>query len=147
MVNPNRSANAATRSHNRIAAVMAHTSRYAFRGASGLVKDVGLDPETAVRLVRGTSNPLYITIARVVKCLERVLDRKFDLREIASIDGRYPTQSVCELVGCKGCLPDHVYNSDGSRIARYANVTPGHWSGDTAEFNDRIDVLVEELGQ
>lgn len=137
MVNANRSATAATssvRCHNRIAAIMVHTRRYAFRGTSRLAADAGLSKSTVSHLVRGKVSPLYSTISSVVKCLELQIQRPLDLREVVSSDGTYPTNCICGLVGCFGCLPDKVYIEDGSLVPGLEDVKPGEWSGDVSEF-------------
>ena len=137
MVNANRSATAATdavRCHNRIAAIMVHTRRYAFRGTSRLAADSGLSKSTVSHVVRGKVNPLYITISRIVKALELQTQRPLDLREVVSPDGTYPTKSICHLVGCSGCLPDRAYLDDGSLVPGLEDVKPGQWTGDVSEF-------------
>jgi hypothetical protein len=65
---------------------------------------------------------------KVVAALEDELGFRLDPRELVSLDGRYPTESVCELVGCPGCLPDEAYNEDGSLRPEYEDVPPGQWS-------------------
>ena len=138
MVNPNRSLSAARKCHNRIAAVMAHTKRYAFRGTSRLAADAGLAKATVCVLIHGRSHPLYRTFHKVVKCLEWELGRSLPYDELMSSDGRYPTMSVCELLNCKpGCMPDAAFNEDGSRDKRSEWMVPGHWTGDAWEFAAR----------
>jgi uncharacterized membrane protein len=44
------------------------------------------------------------------------------------------TASVCELVGCSGCLPEIAFEEDGSRKPEFESVVPGYWTGDVAEF-------------
>jgi hypothetical protein len=142
MLNANRSATAATssvRCHNRIAAIMAHTRRYAFRGTSRLAADVGLSKSTVSHLVHGKVSPLYSTISRAVKCLEIQIQRSLDLREVVSSDGTYPTKSICQLVGCSGCLPDKVYLDDGSLVPGLEDVKPGQWTGDVSEFRTAFE--------
>lgn len=134
MPNANRSAAAATKCHNRIAAIMAHTSRYAFRGTCRLAADACVSKSTISYLVRGQTIPLFPTARSVVNCLERALNRRLDYDEVLSPDGSYPTVFVCQLVGCTRCLPDAVYESDGSRKAAFADTLSGQWTGDVDEF-------------
>ncbi len=136
MGNSNRSVSAATRSHNRISALMTHIARYSFRGTSRLASDSGLAKSTISQLVHGKSNPLYSTLREVVKCFEFHLGRCIDLRDVASDDGTYPTRFVCDLAGCPGCLPDSVYRADGSRKPEFQTLLVGRWTGDVAEFLD-----------
>lgn len=114
---------------------MIHIPWYSIQGATRLAADAGLAKSTISQLVRGKSNPFYITVARIVNVLERRLSRKLDLREVVSETGTYPTKFVCEVVGCRWCLPDLVYHDDGSRKAEYAGIVKGQWTGDTAEFD------------
>jgi hypothetical protein len=120
--------------HNRIAAVMSHTSRYAFRGTSRLAADSGLSKSTISHTVHGKTIPLYTTVARIVQCLEDKTSRPLDCRELVSEDGSYPTTHICEYLRCSGCLPDTAYEDDGSRKAYATGVKPGQWTGDNAEF-------------
>lgn len=134
MSNPDPSGNAATKCHNRISAIMAHITRYSFRGTSRLAADAGVSKSTISHLVRGLNNPLYITARRIVKCLEFQLGRSLHPDEVFSLDGSYPTASVCQLCGCKACLPDSIYENDGSRKKGFEDVVPGLWTGDVDEF-------------
>jgi hypothetical protein len=137
MSNLNRSAGAATKHHNRVAAIMLHTARYSCCPTSRLAGDVGVAKSTISHLVHGRTNPLYSTAARVVKCLERELGHPLDVREVFSEDGSYPTSAVCKVANCPGCLPDGIYELDGSRKVEFKEVVPGKWSGDTTEFQPR----------
>lgn len=145
MSNPDRSVTAA-KSHNRILAIMAHITRYNFRGTSRLALDAGVSKSTISHLVRGMSNPLYITVRRIVKCLEFQLGRLLDFDDVVSETGVYPTANVCELCGCKNCLPDSVCEKDGSRKKGFEIVMPGKWTGDLDEFKSRQSKKQEDTG-
>lgn len=134
MGNAERSVEPSTRSHNRIFAVMMHTRGYAFRGTSRLARDAGVAKSTVSNLLRGKTKPLYITISRLVKCLESQLGLPLDPKELLSETGQYPTPFICYLVGCPGCLPDSVYDQDGVRKRKYGAVRSGQWTGDVDEF-------------
>lgn len=122
--------------HNRVAALMAHTSRYSFRGTSRLAKDAGVAKSTVCHILHGRSNPFFKTVTPIVKSLEFQLARKLNVREVFSDDGTYPTKHVCRLAGCKGCLPDSVHQSDGSIKRAWAHIRPGRWTGDVFEFTE-----------
>src|SRR5688572_10342603 len=94
------------RCHNRIEAIMAHTSRYSFRGTSRLAKDAGVSKSTICQLIHGQSSPLYVTLKRIVSQLEFQIGRRLGTREVVSENGTYPTPFVCKLVGCAGCMPE-----------------------------------------
>ena len=141
MANANRSTDAATNSakqHNRIAAIMLHCKRYWSLGASLLARDAGVSKSTMSALIRGKSQPLYRTAAKVVKNLERELGLPLDHNEVFSEDGNYPTPSVCKLVGCHnpfGCLPAHLFGRDGAMKPEHYRPRGG-FSGDNFEFED-----------
>lgn len=122
------------RCHNRIAAIMAHTSRYSFRGTSRLAADAEVAKSTICHLIHGKSSPLYKTLERIVSKLEFQLARRLSVREVVSEDGRYPTASVCKLVGCPGCMPEFAFERDGSIKQAWSSVHPGEWTGDVAEL-------------
>jgi len=122
------------RCHNRIAAIMAHTSRYSFRGTSRLAKDAGVAKSTICHLTHGKSSPLYVTLKRIVSQLEFQIARRLGTREVVSENGTYPTPFVCKLVGCSGCMPEQAFHADGSLKDEWVDVEPGKWTGDIAEF-------------
>lgn len=122
------------RCHNRIAAIMAHTSRYSFRGTSRLAKDAGVAKSTICHLTHGQSSPMYVTLKRIVSQLEFQIARRLGTREIVSEDGTYKTPFVCQLVGCAGCMPERAFHPDGTLKDEWSHVQPGKWTGDVAEF-------------
>lgn len=140
MSNPDRSVSAATKkNHNRVAAIMSHTSRYSCFPTSRLAADSGVAKSTISHLIHGRSNPLYSTVAGVVKCLEEQLGASLDVRQVFSEDGSYPTRAVCKLCQCPGCTPAIVYGSDSFRKPAFAEFEPGNWTGDTCEFASEME--------
>lgn len=121
------------RSHNRIAAIMIHTSRYSFKGQARLAKDTGVSKATICRLVNGKTRPSYGLAYKVTRALEKDLKRALDLREVFSADGKYPTGYVCTLVGCSGCLPDRSHDERDEQRDEWADLQ-GAWSGDNQEL-------------
>lgn len=113
---------------NRIGAVMAHTRRYAFRGESRLADDAGISRAALNRLVRGRSSPSFVHVVALTQALERALGRSLDPREVISLDGIYPTVSVCQLCGCRGCLPAEAYDEENRIRPEFKDVKPGQWS-------------------
>ena len=114
--------------HNRILAIMAHTTRYAFKGESRLAVDAGVSKSAVSRLVTGQSSPSFVLVYRLTQALEKQLSKTIDPREMVSFDGTYPTPSVCELAGCKGCLPTEAYDENNKLTPQYQGVKPGEWS-------------------
>lgn len=135
MSNPDRSVGATSaKNHNRVAAIMIHTSRYSCFSTSRLAADSGISKSTISHLLHGRTNPLYSTVARVVKCLERELRRPLNLKQVFSETGKYPTRNICKLVHCRGCIPVIAFNEDGSPKPGWEAYPAGQWAGDTLEF-------------
>jgi hypothetical protein len=113
---------------NRLLAIMAHTTRYAFKGESRLAADASISKSALCRLVNGQSTPSFPLVVALTQALERHLKRAIDPREIVSINGTYPTYSVCELCGCKGCLPAEAYDEENRLKPEWKDVKPGEWA-------------------
>lgn len=119
--------------HNRILALMAHTSRYAFKGESRLANDAGVSKSAVCRLLNGQSSPSFALVSALTHALEPHLQRglqgkRLDPHELISLDGTYPTASACELAGCKGCLPAEAYDEEGRLRPECKDMKPGQWS-------------------
>ncbi len=114
--------------YNRILAIMAHTTRYAFKGESRLATDSGVSKSAVSRLVTGQSSPSFALVYRLTQALEKQLGRTIDPRELISVDGSYPTESICEVAGCRGCLPGEAYDDDGLLRPEFRGIKPGQWS-------------------
>jgi len=112
---------------NRISDVMAHTTRYAFQGVPRLARDAGIHRTTLSRVIYGKSNPFSQTVGRIASALERELKRPIDPRELFAVDGEFPTRYTCDLVGCRGCLPEAATDEFGNRKFAYQGVMPGRW--------------------
>ena len=126
-----------TKNHlkNRVRAVMAHTTRYAFMGSARLAADASISASALSRLMAGKSSPSFEVVQALTATIEKALKRPIDPRDLIAVDGKYPTRYVCAASGCKGCLPDAVYARDGSRKREYLHVKPGLWTGD--EFSGK----------
>lgn len=113
--------------HNRILALMAHTTRYAFQGETRLANDAGVSKSAVCRLLNGHSSPSFALVLAITRALEKRLGRPLDPRDLISLDGCYPTASACELAGCRGCLPPEAYDRDDRLKPEYRDVRPGQW--------------------
>lgn len=98
--------------HNRIRAFMEHSTSYAFMGEVRLAKDCGVSCAAISRLLSGKSSPSFALLVRITQAFERQFRLSLDPREIVSLDGTYPTDTVCRLVGCRGCTPQSAWNED-----------------------------------
>jgi len=107
---------------------MAHTTRYAFKGESRLAADSGVSKSAVCRLINGQSSPSFALVCALTKALEQRLGKRLDPRELISFDGTYPTRSVCELAGCKGCLPKEAYDERETLRPEFRGIKPGQWS-------------------
>ena len=88
---------------HRLRAILAHTTKYAFDGASKLARDVGVTPSAISRILSGKRFPSFALMMKITEVLEKELGRPLDPRELMTISGNYPTESVCDLCGCRGC--------------------------------------------
>lgn len=112
---------------NRIVDVMAHTKRYAFKGVPRLAKDAGIHRTTLTRVIYGQINPSARVVARIATALEREIGRSIDPREIFAENGDFPTRYTCDLVGCRGCLPDNATDEFGDLKSAFRDVKRGEW--------------------
>lgn len=120
---------------NRLRAVMAHTTRYAFLGSARLAADAGVSKSALSRLMAGKSSPSFEVVQAITAAMERTLRRVVDPRDLIAENGRYPNGFVCNAVGCKGCLPENCYKPDGNRKEEFLHLKPGRWTGN--EFTGR----------
>lgn len=125
--------------HNRILALMAHTTRYAFKGESRLTADAGISKSAVSRLLNGQSSPSFVLVSALTRALEPHLQgglkgKRLDPHELISVDGTYPTSSACELAGCRGCLPVEAFADNGTLRPEFKGVKPGQWSFGADQF-------------
>jgi len=113
---------------NRISALMAHTTRYAFKGESRLATDAGVSKSAVSRLLNGQSSPSFALVSALTKAFSKRLNLLLDPHEMISFDGSYPTPSVCELCGCRGCLPSEAYDEENRLRPEWKDIQPGRWS-------------------
>ena len=114
--------------HNRIAAVMAHIPWYSLEGLTRLAQEAGVSKSALSRLLSGQSRPSFALVWKLTKALEKRLGKALDPCELVSLDGTYPTPSVCVLCGCSGCLPEEVYDDQEKLRPEYQHLKPGAWS-------------------
>jgi transcriptional regulator with XRE-family HTH domain len=123
-----REAGSADLVYNRLAAVLEHIQAYYFEGPSKLAADANVSRSALSRLVHGKSSPSYAVVCKVTAAIEKRLGRRIDPRDLVSIDGEHPTTSVCELCGCKGCLPECAYDESGNLKPCHRHLRPGKWT-------------------
>ena len=112
---------------NRISDVMMHLDRYAFHGTSRLAMDARVSASSVSRLIHGKRNPTMRIVSRIAAAFEQELGRPLDARELLAESGNFPTRFVCDLVGCRGCLPPNAYDEFGDLKPTYSGITPGTW--------------------
>jgi hypothetical protein len=111
---------------------MDHIGYLSFQGTVRLARESGVSHSVISRMIHGKTSASFPVIVAVTKALEKRLGRHIDPREILSFDGRYPTQNVCTLCGCRGCLPVDYYTADDVLKPEYRGVKSGNWSGTEA---------------
>ncbi len=114
--------------HNRIREVLIHTKWYAFKGEARLAHDSRISKAGLSRIINGQSAPSFRVLCKIIAALEKEVGRPIDPREIVSFTGTYPTPSVCDLVGCRGCLPDAAYLDNDERRPGFSDEMKGQWS-------------------
>ncbi|HEX8237753.1 MAG TPA: helix-turn-helix transcriptional regulator [Abditibacteriaceae bacterium] len=125
---PNNAGLHSRKPHNRLRAVMSHTTRYAFKGETRLAEDAGVSKSALNRLINGQSSPSFALVCALAAALSIHLNRRIEPCELVSCDGTYPTRYVCALCGCNGCLPGEAYDDEGILRSEYAHIKPGQWS-------------------
>lgn len=113
---------------NRVREVLWHIPWYAFKTQARLAQDSGVSPAAISRLIRGESQPSLVVALHVTQALSRRLGRPLDVNEVFSLDGTYPTPSVCHLSGCHNCLPEHFYDEQEQIKPAFQGVAAGSWS-------------------
>jgi transcriptional regulator with XRE-family HTH domain len=106
---------------------MIHISWYSVKGQERLAADAGISPGTVSRLINGLSSPTFRVVWAITKALEKRLGQRLDPCEIISVDGGYPTPSICKLCGCAGCLPEQSRDENNRIRPEYRNVKAGKW--------------------
>jgi transcriptional regulator with XRE-family HTH domain len=110
------------RVYNRVAAFMQHVTWYGCRSQARLAADAGVSEAALSRFIANQSNPSYALVEAVCGALEQRLKQPIPPRELVSMDGNYPTPSVCDFLGCRGCTPRAVYESE-----EFSTVKPGQF--------------------
>jgi hypothetical protein len=113
---------------NRIGLIMAHTTRYAFRGLPLLAADCGIPRSTFYRITRDETEVELRQAERITEVLAVALGRPLSVREVFSPDGTYPTRSCCTLCGCDGCRPNSAHTADGRLRTEHRIQRPGDWT-------------------
>lgn len=112
---------------NRLADVMAHSDRFAFKGVSRLAREAGVSPSSVSRLINGRSNPSFLMVARLTEALERAYGYRIDPRDLVAEGGGFLHRFCCEVTGCSGCLPESALDEFGDTKQAFAGVQPGKW--------------------
>ena len=110
--------------YHRLPAVLRHVPRYAIDGPIKLARDVGIGKTTIYDIIHRRRAPGYWIVIKITHLLGVKLGKRLHTDDLFSLTGDYPT-SACEVCGCKGCLPDEVFNPDGSRKPEYAHLKGG----------------------
>lgn len=114
--------------HNRVAAVMLHVPWYTISGQARLARDAGVSKSAISRLLSGQSAPGYLLANAVTAALERRMGRSLHPRDLFSPDGTYPTASVCDLCGCRGCVPGQAYDESSDTLRpQFRHLRAGEW--------------------
>ena len=111
----------------RVTSAAIHLQRYSFRGLSLLARDASLSASTLSRLVHGDGNPSYRLVVQLTEAVERELGHRIDPRDLVAVNGRFLTPYICDLMHCRGCLPECALDEFGDRTEKYRDVQSGEW--------------------
>jgi transcriptional regulator with XRE-family HTH domain len=113
---------------NRVREILWHIPWYGFKTQARLAQDSGVSPAAISRLIRGESQPSLVVALHITQALSRRLGRPLDVSEVFSLDGSYPTASVCHLTGCRNCLPPDAYDEEEQIKLAFQDIKSGAWS-------------------
>jgi hypothetical protein len=91
-------------------------------GETRLAQDCGVSVAAISRLLPGYGSPSFAMITKITAAFEKEFQRHIDPRDVAAIDGAFPTPTVCEVVGCQGCTPQAAWNDDDTLKPEYAHL-------------------------
>jgi len=114
--------------YNRVLAVIEHIPWYGFRTQVRLADDSHVSEACISRLLRGECQPSLMVALQVTQAIERRLQRPLGVTELFSLDGSFPTASVCQLVGCSNCLPECCYDEGDNLKPECEAIKPGQWA-------------------
>ncbi len=112
--------------HHRVREVAWHIPWYGFKTQARLAKDSGISPSTVSRLLRGQELPSLLVALRLTDALSHRLGRPLDVGQVFSLDGLY-SRSVCDLTGCRSCLPPTAYDRDDNFLTPAPDSPSGQW--------------------
>lgn len=112
--------------HHRVREVAWHIPWYGFKTQARLAHDSGISPSTVSRLLRGQELPSLLVALRLTDALSHRLGRALDVGQVFSLDGLY-SRSVCDLTGCRSCLPPTAYDRDDNFLAPAPGAPSGQW--------------------
>lgn len=84
---------------------MVHIDAYLLTPVTSLARDAGVSHSALSRVLSGQAAPSFTLAGKIARALERRLGARLlgghlNPFELFSLDGTYPTPSVCDLVGC-----------------------------------------------
>ncbi|MEI7576404.1 MAG: hypothetical protein WCK51_05885 [Armatimonadota bacterium] len=112
---------------NRIADVMAHLNRYMFKGTTRLAEDARVNPSTISRVLNNQLNPSFALVARITAAIESEFGIQIDPRNLVAENGDFLTPFTCDLMACKGCLPESPLDEFGDLKPAFTDVSKGKW--------------------
>lgn len=114
---------------NRLRAILLHVPYYSTDGAARLAADIFVHRSTISRLMNGRRVPSPAVARRIAKVVSERMLWDIPEWEIFSDTGRFPTSSVCDLVGdCFGCLPPEAWDERANRLKEeWQHAYPGDW--------------------
>ncbi len=98
-------------------------------------------PPALLGYVNGQTSPSFAVVSTITRALSDALGKMLNPHDVISMDGTYPTPSVCVLADCRGCLPDEAYDDNDCLKPEYKNIKPGHWKSFPKRLASNTQVL------
>lgn len=112
---------------NRIADLMEHSEQFAFHGTVRLARAAGVSHSAVSRLIHQQTDPTFRLVARLTRALEVEFGVHLDPRDLVAEHGSFINRSVCDVVGCGGCLPTLAYDEQENLQPAFCGIRPGKW--------------------
>jgi transcriptional regulator with XRE-family HTH domain len=98
-----------------------------FKGTARLAEDARVSPSTISRILHHQLNPSFALVARVTAAIESEFGIQIDPRNLVAENGDFLTPFTCDLLACKGCLPESALDEFGDLKPAFTDVSKGKW--------------------
>ena len=123
---------------------MLHIPWYSIQGKARLAEDTLLSAMTTTRAIAGDRVQTE-TMQVITEAIADRFGQTIALEEIFSTDSTYPTECVCELMGCPGCLPPEAWDNERDELRdTWRDTKPSQWCRGHPNRNKPTSVSVRQ---